>query len=243
VSSGSFVDRAAPDGGDGVAQLDDDGRFPLADAGEVPPGAAARDRINHSEVMTMRTLPRLVLAGVLATLMAACGGSTASAPPGTGGPPTSTPASLSNAPAPSAEPGGAASPTPAPTTGGGGTDDVCALVSADELAGIFGVPSVTTAVLAGPPDTCDIQADGAPLAAMVYMPSNGAVVFSAWAADPTAVDMPGIGDRAAYLPGQLLFIVLRGDATLSLAVLDESRSEDARLELMKEIAAIAAGRM
>jgi hypothetical protein len=55
--------------------------------------------------------------------------------------------------------------------------------------------------------------------------------------------MPGIGDRAAYLPGQLLFIVLRGDATLSLAVLDESRSEEARLELMKEIAAIAAGRM
>lgn len=192
----------------------------------------------------MRTLPRIVLAGVLAGLMAACGGSAASAPPGNGGQPTATPAAQSDAPAPSAEPGGAVTPPPAPTTGGGGgTAGVCELVTTDELAQIFDVTAVTAQVMAGPPDSCDIQTDGAPLAAMVYMPSNGTAVFSAWASDPSAVDMPGIGDRAAYLPGQLLFIVLRGDATLSLAVLDESRSEEARLELMKEIAAIAAGRM
>jgi hypothetical protein len=193
----------------------------------------------------MRRLPRIVLATVLAGLVAACGGSAASTPPVDGGQPTATPASQSNAPAATAEPGGA-TPNPEPTNGsggGGGTAGVCDLVTTDELEQIFDVASVTAATLAGPPDTCDIQTDGAPLAALVYMPANGAAVFSAWVSDPTAVDMPGIGDRAAYLPGQLLFVVLRGDATLSFAVLDESRSEEERLELMKGIAAIAAGRM
>jgi hypothetical protein len=180
----------------------------------------------------------------LVLLVAACGGTAASSSPADGEP---TAPAQSDAPAPTAEPGDEATPEPDPSAGGGGggggTDDVCALVTVDELEQIFGVSSVTTRVLAGPPDTCDIQNDGAPLAAFVLVTSNGAAIFSAWASDPDAVDIPGLGDRAIYSPGSLLLVVLKGDRAMSIAAFDDGRSEDERLELMKETLAIAVNRL
>ena len=193
----------------------------------------------------MRRLPPILLAAALAGLLAACGGSAASSSPADGAP---TAPAQSDAPPPTAEPGGEATPQPAPSTGGGGgggggTTDVCALVTVDELEQIFGVSAVTTRVLAGPPDTCDIQNDGAPLAAFVLVTSNGAAIFNAWASDPDAVDIPGLGDRAIYSPASLLLVVLKGDRAMSMAALDDGRSEDERLELMKETLAIAVNRL
>jgi hypothetical protein len=117
------------------------------------------------------------------------------------------------------------------------------LVSAAEYERIFGVSGVTTAVVAGPPDTCDVQADGAPLAALVIVTTGGQAIFNAWASDPDGEEIPGLGDRALYSPQSLLLVVLRGDTALSMAALDESRSEEERLEFMKEAMAIAVGRL
>jgi hypothetical protein len=192
----------------------------------------------------MRSVVRIAGLTGLILLLVACGGAS-SPPPSTDGPGTG-----SAAPVDSAQPPASSYPAEStaarPSTeggGGGGTTDVCALVTVDELEQIFAVSAVTTRVLAGPPDTCDVQTDGAPLAAFVLVTSNGAAIFNAWAADPDAVDVPGLGDRAIYSPGSLLLVVLKGDQAMSMAVLDESRSEEERLELMKEAMSIAVDRL
>lgn len=185
-------------------------------------------------------------------LIAACGG---------GGGGAAAPAGESAAAEPSAAAGGgvdtantpspeapAAAPSEAPAAGGGGTAlGVCELVTEDELRGIFGV-EVSLTLFAGPPDTCDIQsADGAPLGATVLTAMSGlsaSAVFDAYAASPGAQDIPGIGDKAAYDPTQAVLVVLKADKLLTVAVFEDgTRDEAARLELMKQIASAAAGRM
>ena len=148
---------------------------------------------------------------------------------------------------------GAASPVPSdappaePAGGGGPAAGVCELVTTDELRGILGT-AVNLTLFAGPPDTCDIQStDGAPLAATVLtVMSNMAAsaVFDAYAGSPGAQSISGMGDKAAYDPAQAVLVVLKADKVLTVAVFDDgSTDEAARLELMKQIGSIAAGRM
>lgn len=177
-------------------------------------------------------------APILATLLivlAACGGSgsttTASADSGSGA-------------------GQSQAVVAEPTTGGEGATDVCGLVTADELAGILGV-AVTTEVFAGPPDTCQVgTTDGADLAAFVLTREMGGVsasfVFDSYAGSPTATQVSGIGEKAAYDPSQGALVVLKNGAVLSVAVFDDgsgSTDEAARFDQMKQIAAAAVGRM
>ncbi len=197
--------------------------------------------------------PALLLV-TLVVALAACGGgsgatsgSTASAPGGAqsqaavGGPSQAAeapPASQAPASAPVA---------PEPPPAGGGAGEVCALVTQDEHGGILGQP-VRTSVIAGPPDTCDIQsADGAPLAAFVLTKIDGvsaSFVFDAFAGSPTAEQIAGIGERAAYDPNQGALVVLKNGSVLSVAVFDDG-SADAGVvvDLMKQIGSLAAGRM
>jgi hypothetical protein len=145
--------------------------------------------------------------------------------------------------APSSDAGASAQPSAAASTGGGTAGTVCDLVTSDELAGILGVP-VTTRVVAGPPDTCDIQANDAPVAAIVWTPQGGGFAFDAYASGGGVTDIPGIGDRAIYEPTSQLVLVKKGDQSVSVAIFDDgSRSEDERIELQKQIALIAAGRI
>ncbi|MEX1168735.1 MAG: hypothetical protein WEE50_01195 [Chloroflexota bacterium] len=183
-------------------------------------------------------------------LVAACGGGSGQ----TGAPA----AALSQTPAaPAVEPtdgsttGGAASAEapPAPTdaeppSGGGAVGDVCELVTEEELGGILGVP-IKTFLLAGPPDTCDIQStDGAPLAATVLSTIQASLTYDVMAADSASTSVSGIGEKALYNPNQAILLVLKNGALLTVAVFDDgSAGEAARLELMKQIATIAAGRM
>ena len=185
----------------------------------------------------------LATMGLALVVVIGCGGSG-----GTPGPAATTASSGTTATSgatagPGATASAAAAATDQPSAdGGGGATGVCALVTADELAGILGVP-VTTRVLAGPPDTCDIQADGAPIAAFVLTPSGGGAVYSAYAADPAATTIPGMGDKAAYSPTAQLLVILKGDTLLSMAAFDPDKTPEERLELLKKIGAIAAGRM
>jgi hypothetical protein len=193
-----------------------------------------------------------IMATVTATaalVLAACGGSGGGATPAGQSDPTDAPASTEVANAPQSEaPAASADTAPAPEPpSGGGAGDVCALVTDDELGGILGQP-VQTTVFAGPPDTCDVQsADNAPLAAFVLTNMGGAAanaVYEAFAADPGSSDIGGIGEKAAYNPNQASLIVLKNGSVLTVAVFDDGTSDEAaRLELMKQIGSIAAGRM
>ncbi len=192
-----------------------------------------------------RTFP---VVGAIVLVLAACGSGAPSGAPIDTGDTTTQGSSQPATPTP-----GVGDPSPVETAGGGGgggTGDVCGLVSPDELAGILGAESVVLAVIAGPPDTCDIQTgDGAPLGATVLTTSDSiggaavSITFDVWAGASDSVDVSGLGDRATYSPSSLLLLVLKGDALLSIALFDDGRSEEERLELMKQIAVIAAGRM
>lgn len=192
----------------------------------------------------MTVLRQAPAALLILVAVAACGGgaAVASAPGGAGASPTPSdptsvaPPATSGAPAPVAT-----SAASAPTTGGGG--GVCDLVTTAELESIFAVTGVTTSVVAGPPDTCDIQQDSAPLAAIVLTPSGGRMIFDILAAGSDAERVDGLGDGAFYSSSTLLLVIARGDAMASIAVFDDGRPEAERLDLMKQIGAIAAGRM
>jgi hypothetical protein len=118
------------------------------------------------------------------------------------------------------------------------------------MSGILGV-SVTMQVLqgVGGMDTCDIQSDGAPAAAFVLTRSNPSAgldvsfVFAAYETSSSWTSVSGIGDKAGFDSSQVLLVVLKGDAMVSIAVLDDSLSDDQRLDEMKRIGTIAAGRM
>lgn len=198
-----------------------------------------------------RSVPILV---TLVVALTACGGgsgaasgsTTSAAGAGQSQAAVAEPSQAAEAP-PASEAASSAGVAPEPPVGGGQAGDVCALVTADELGDILGQP-VRTAVIAGPPDTCDIQsADGAPLAAFVLTKMQGVsatFVFDAFAGSPTAEQISGIGEKAAYDPNQGALLVLANGAVLSVAVFDDGTAgADVILDLMKRIGSAAAGRM
>ena len=103
----------------------------------------------------------------LVAVVAGCGGSGSAVPTAAPAAPTTAAqpvASADGGAGDSSQPGAEASVAPvateAPAGGGGGAAaGVCELVTAEELAGIFGVASVKTTVIAGPPDNCIVQSD------------------------------------------------------------------------------------
>lgn len=184
---------------------------------------------------------------LVASLIAACGGGRATPTPaaaasdGSGGLATEEPQDTdtpggTKAPAATSDPG--TEPGDGPTAA-----DTCGLVTVAEMEGLFGVSGVVQELFPGPPDTCDYQLDSAPFVAMTLTPDAAPFLFEAMAGDAASTMIDGIGDRALYNSQHLLLLVEKGDAILSIAILDESRTEEERAELMEQIGAIAAGRM
>lgn len=177
-----------------------------------------------------------ILVFTAAFVLAACGGASTATPGANGG---GVPSAEGAAPSTGAEapPAEASAEASQPATGGGSAGSVCELVTADELASIFGVPSVTTTVFAGPPDTCSVDSDaGDPLVAWSYSTAQAGAVYDAFALAGQSVDVPGIGDKAAIVENTGL-LVLKGD---SLIVVTVQSGDD---ELAKKVAQAAAGRM
>ena len=193
--------------------------------------------------------PAPIAAGLLllGLLLAACGGGGTAATDSSGAGSAATDALAStdapDAPAPTDAPGATDAPAATDAGTGSGSGDVCGLVTVAEMESLFGVSGVTQGFFAGPPDTCDYQLDSAPFVAMVLTPFSASPIFDAMSADAASESIGGIGDRALYNRQMLTFLVQKGESLLTLQILDESRSEDERLELMKQVAAIAAGRM
>jgi hypothetical protein len=179
---------------------------------------------------------------MVGVIVAGCGGGGSPAPSAaasSGGGGSAVPSAGGEASA-GGEPSAAESP--GPSSGGGGTaGSVCDLVPDDRLAQILGVPSVTTDVIPGPPDNCDIQSNGAPLAAITWMQQGGGIAFDVYASGSGVTQIPGIGDAAIHDPSSELVIVKKGDQTVSIAVFDDgSKPAEERLEAQKQIAEAAA---
>ena len=177
-------------------------------------------------------------------LVAGCGGASS------GTPATSGPASVATTDAgtegsASAETSVAVPASEAPAGGGGGTaGGVCELVTGDELAEIFGVASVTTTVIAGPPDNCIVESDaGDPLTAWSLTTAQAKAVFDAFTTDPSTIEVTGIGDEAAIVQNTGL-LVLKGEALLVISISGGADlSEEEAIEVSKQIGTIAASRM
>jgi hypothetical protein len=227
-----------------LAQLDDDtrdhGSDPVAECGMAhaqPPG---------NEVTRMRNGFLGLLVGGVLVLATGCGG----------GGTTSSTAAASAAPAaessgtgvgsqPSAQASAAGPASEAPAGGGGGTAaGVCELVTADEVAGIFGVPSVTMSVVLGPPDNCIVQdANGNPLTAWSLTTVQASALYSAFTVDPSTIAVSGIGDKAAIVQNTGL-MVLKGGSLLVVSISSGSdMSADEATQAAKQVGALAAGRM
>lgn len=187
-----------------------------------------------------RTVPATV---ILILSLAACGGGGASGAPGGGA--SVEPAGSSDAGQSAAaptEPQAGASATAAP--GGGSTAGACDLITVSELEGILGLTSITTEAFPGASETCDIQADGAPVGALVLTRVAAPYVYEAFAGDGGSTSITGIGDRAAFNPFQGQLVIAKGDTVLSISLYpDGSKSDDERVELLKAIGTIAAGRL
>lgn len=117
-------------------------------------------------------------------------------------------------------------------------------MTAEELAVIFNVASVTTSVLEGPPDNCIVESDaGDPLTAWSLTLDQAQSVFDALTADPASIEVPGIGDKAFIVQNTGL-LVLKGDSLVVISISGgaDLSAEDA-IEASKKIGEFAAGRM
>jgi hypothetical protein len=183
-----------------------------------------------------------ILLATFALVLAACGGGDGGSNTGGGGTTSAAPEGGAATSGPTE-----AAPVEAPTepAGGGGTaTGVCELVTADELAAIFGVPSVAMTLLAGPPDNCIIDsADGSSLAAWSLTATGAKVIFGSYVSGSDANEVPGIGDLAIYNPDGYQMTVVKGDAFMVIATYASGGSDDERFEFAKQIGASAAGRM
>lgn len=188
----------------------------------------------------MRALVRSSVLLVLASLaLAACGG-------GGGGSPTTGPSAAASEAAPSTAPSEAAAstePSAAPSTGGGTPVGVCELVTADELAGIFGTTTTST-LFAGPPDNCIVSSTaGDPLAAWSLSTAQAQATYAALTVDPSTVEVPGIGDKAAIVQNTGL-LVLKGSNLLVISISGGAdMSAEEGIEASKQIGTFAAGRL
>jgi hypothetical protein len=147
----------------------------------------------------------------------------------------------------STEPASPAAVTPEPASGGGSAAvGVCDLVTADELAEIFGVPSVTATVFKGPPDSCIVEsAAGDSLTAWSLTLAQAATLYDSFVnPNPSSIEVTGIGDKAAFVENTGL-LVLKGNALLvvSLSAGVGDLSEGEQQELAKKVATKAASRM
>ncbi len=192
-------------------------------------------------------------------VVTACSQSGASSVASTSGGAPASPAAASAEPAaspssdggPSAEP--AASPTAAASAGGAATG-ACALISAEEVAGVLGF---TVSAVASDPATCIYETpDSHAIAALAQVASDGAAArFGALKGNPEATVVTGLGDEAVWLPGPAAveLHVLKGATLLSLAVgtlsgvpidgLPDDISPDQLLDLAKKLGTIAVARL
>lgn len=199
--------------------------------------------------MTTPTL-RSVLIGALGLAFAISACSSAPAAPATtpAAVPATTSASGGNASvAPELTPAPVASTGTGTSTGGG--DDACAN-TIEEVSTAFAV-TVTEAEASGDASgaSCIYYTDKATFeSAMATTLQRGGFakqVFESFASDPSSERVSGIGDDAVWFPGNKVFIVLKGDAVLSMSagLVPVADDEAAVRKILEDLARLAADRL
>jgi len=196
---------------------------------------------SHAATGTERTRAGAAILIGIVLAVAACSSSGSGA--------TTKPAA--STPAPAATAGSQPTDAPAATQGsggggggGGGSSTVCSLVTGQEMAMSLHLASLTTEALLGPPDTCGYRQDTTLVAAIVLTPVGGDIAYTALAGDSGAQTVTGIGDKAVYLEAQQLLGFMKGGKLVVLTLtLSDDQLPGVRVEVMKGIAAIAAGRV
>lgn len=173
---------------------------------------------------------------LLVTLIVACGGGAAASPGGDAS------VGATDAPIDTVAPGATGTPVATePGSGGGPAGAVCDLATLDELAGVFGM-TVTATTLTGPPDVCLIENEaGRVLVSWNVNRTDAAMVYEMLT--ETATEVPGIGDKAAFVENTGL-LILKGDALANVIISGQADlSEEDGQAAAKAVAAIIAGRM
>ena len=110
---------------------------------------------------------------------------------------------------------------------------------------MLGTGALVQGFYPGPPDTCDFRADNRPVAAfsLVEAGQGAGLVYDAIKADSLSQEFSGIGDRALYNSGTQSFLVIKGDRLVTILISENGLEEPERIEKLKEIGGIVAGRL
>lgn len=190
--------------------------------------------------MIHRQSAALLLA--MTMILAACGGGSGSTSEAPSEPPATS--ALSNEPSAGTSVIPSTAETSAPTSGGGEAGGVCELATVDEVAAAFGLPSVTTKVLDGAPNLCIVDTDaGRTIASWSLTTTDAVVIYESLVLPGQSTDVPGIGDRAAFVDYTGL-LVLKGDRMVVISIAAGADLEEPEgMEVSKRIAAAIAGRL
>jgi hypothetical protein len=187
----------------------------------------------------------LILLGIVAGLVAACGGATATgALPAAGTPAGATQAGATQAGAPQATLG----VTAVPTNGVAKTLDACTLITTAEAAAAVGEPVDPGAPPEPGSSSCLFTAQA------ISINSVEITITSVADFNPdkpsitglTITKVSGVGDAAYTLsigPGYIVLNVRKGQATFSVSVLITGASNDQLLDKEKTLAGLILGRI
>jgi hypothetical protein len=120
---------------------------------------------------------------------------------------------------------------------------VCGLITAEELASVMSATNVTTEAIAGDPSYCSYRAAGVLVAATSYDTKNADVVFPSFAAEAGATVVSGIGDKAVFSPSTATLFIVKGSKIVGITAGAGTMPIEQRLDLSKQLGAIAAGRL
>lgn len=180
---------------------------------------------------------------LLVTMLVACGGGAAASPGGgAASPGGDASAGPTDAPTDTVAPGATATPVATePGSAVGPAGAVCDLATVDELEGVFGMV-VTATTLAGPPDVCMIENEaGHVLVSWNVNRTDAAMIYAALT--EIATEVPGIGDKAAFVENTGL-LILKGDALANVVISGQADlSEEDGQAAAEAVAALIAGRM
>ena len=119
--------------------------------------------------------------------------------------------------------------------------EACSLVTKEEVEAALGeTVSDGTSAPANQPTVCNFTAaSGKQVGLVVYSP-GGATMMPMMMPQP--VDVPGIGDKAAWYGMGRIFGVLKGDTLVTFQFVGYTEPDTATLERAKSLATAAAGR-
>lgn len=176
-------------------------------------------------------------------VIAACGGGTT---------PTTGPGGATANPPGGATAGPVATAGPAATQSGGGpgsgyTGKVCDLLTAGEIEGVMDVTGVTgqeTAIISDQGACLYMSGDGKLAVATSFTGGAGAaMVWETWKSQTEAVDVPGTGGEAVFLPSAETTFLLKNGSLIGIQAGPGSAGPDARKAWEAALAKFIAGRL